>query len=129
MWDKSRALDPDLAPHDLTAETFIATDQELATFIHCLPCDEEMLHLFTMKNTSNNDVEMIDDECDEKKSTEKKSPNKDKYINTFDWKFNRFIWILQFSVYRICQTILSVPLEFEKSWLICIKKIWKKIID
>ena len=60
MLDEFRALDSDLAPNSLTAETFIDTDEEVATSIQSLPSDEELLHEFTIENTSNEDVEMID---------------------------------------------------------------------
>ena len=76
MLDKLRALNPDLAPHSLTAETFIDTEEEVATSIQSLPSDEELLHEFTIENTSNEDVEMIDDESNETESTEKEQPSK-----------------------------------------------------
>ena len=60
MLHELRALDPDLVPDSLTAETFIKTGEEVATFIQSLPSDEELLHEFTIENTSNKDVEMID---------------------------------------------------------------------
>ena len=60
MLHELSALDPDLVPDSLTAETFINTVKEVATFIQSLPSDEELLHEFTIENTSNKDVEMID---------------------------------------------------------------------
>ena len=60
MLHELRALDPDLVPDSLTAEIFIKTGEEVATFIQSLPSDEELLHEFTIENTSNKDVEMID---------------------------------------------------------------------
>lgn len=77
--DELRALDPDLAPDGLTAETFIATDEEVATSIQSLPSDEELLHQFT-----NDDVEIIDDESDEMESTEKKQPSKKVLFEAID---------------------------------------------
>ena len=76
MLDELRALDPDLAPDSLTTETFIDTDEEVATSIQSLPNDEELLYEFTIKNTSNEDVEMIDVESDETESTEKEQLSK-----------------------------------------------------
>ena len=90
-----------------------------------------MLHLFTMKNTSNNDVEMTDDESDETKSTEKKQPTKDVLFEAlgliesltvlseyFSFRFTGFF--KQFCRY----------LESLKNWgWFVLKKILKKIID
>ena len=84
MLDELRALDPDLAPDNLTAETFIDTDEEVATSIQSLPSDEELLHEFTIENTSNKDVEMIDDESDETESTEKEQPSKKALFEAMD---------------------------------------------
>ena len=56
MLDELRALDPNLAPDSFTAETFNDTDKEVATSIHSLRSDEELLHDFTIENTSNEDV-------------------------------------------------------------------------
>ena len=84
MLDKLRALDLDLASDNLTAETFIDTDEEVATSIQSLPSDEELLHEFTIENTSNEDVEMIDDESDETESTEKEQPRKKALFEAMD---------------------------------------------
>ena len=84
MLDEFRALDSDLAPNSLTAETFIDTDEEVATSIQSLPSDEELLHEFTIENTSNKDVEMIDDESDETESTEKEQPSKKALFEAMD---------------------------------------------
>ena len=84
MLDELRALDLDLAPDSLTAETFIDTDEEVATSIQSLPSDEELLHEFTIENTSNKDVEMIDDESDETESTEKEQPSKKAFFEAMD---------------------------------------------
>ena len=65
MLAKLRALDHNLAPFNLTTETFIDTDKKAATSIQSLPRDEELLHEFTIENTSNADVEMIDDKSHE----------------------------------------------------------------
>lgn len=54
-------LDKLRAPDNLTADTFIATDEKVATSIQSLPSDEKLLHQFTIENTSNENVEMIDD--------------------------------------------------------------------
>ena len=79
-----RALDPDLASDSFAAETFIDTDEEVATSIQSLPSDEELLHEFTIENTSNEDVEMIDDESDEMESTEKEQPSKKALFEAMD---------------------------------------------
>ena len=71
-------------PDSLTAETFIDTDEEVATSIQSLPSDEELLHEFTIENTSNKDVEMIDDESDETESTEKEQPSKKALFEAMD---------------------------------------------
>ena len=88
-------LDLDLAPDNLTAKTFIDTDEELATSIQSLPSDEKLLHEFTIENTSNEDVEMIGKESDETESTEKEQPSKKALFeamdliesSTLDWEF------------------------------------------
>ena len=64
MLDELRALNPNVVPDSLTAETFIGTDEEVATSIQSLPSDAELLHEFTIENTSNEDAEMIDDGSD-----------------------------------------------------------------
>ena len=79
-----RALNPDLALDSLTAETFIHTDEKLATSIQSLPSDEDLLHEFTTENTSNEDAEMIDDESDETESTEKEQPSKKALLEAMD---------------------------------------------
>ena len=60
--EKLRALDPDLAPDVLTAEIFIARDEEVATSILSLQSDEELLYQFNIENMSEGYVEVIDDE-------------------------------------------------------------------
>ena len=84
MLDELRALDPYLAPDSLTAETFIDTDKEVATSIQSLPSNEELLHEFTIKNTSNKDVEMTDAESEETESTEKEQPSKKVLFEAMD---------------------------------------------
>ena len=79
-----RALNPDLVLDSLTAETFIHTDEELATSIQSLASDEDLLHEFTIENTSNEDAEMIDDESDETESTEKEQPSKKALLEAMD---------------------------------------------
>ena len=49
-----------------------------------LPSDEELLHEFTIENTCNKDVEMIDDESNETESTEKEQPSKKALIEAMD---------------------------------------------
>ena len=56
----------------------------MATSIQSLPSDEELLHEFTIENTSNEDVEMIDDESDEMESTEKEQPSKKALFEAMD---------------------------------------------
>ena len=65
------ALDTNLAPDGLITKTFIATNQEVATFIQSLSSDEELLHQFTIENIGNIDAEMTDDESDEMESRKK----------------------------------------------------------
>ena len=84
MLDKLRALDPDLAPGSLTADTFINTDEEVATSIRSLPSVKELLHEFTIENTSNQDAEMIGDESDETESTEKEQRSKKALFEAMD---------------------------------------------
>ena len=85
MLDELRALDLDLVPDSLYAETFIDTEEEVATSIQSLPNDEELLHEFTVeKNASNEDVEMIDEESDETESTEKEQPSKKALFEAMD---------------------------------------------
>ena len=84
MLDELRALDPVLAPDNVTAETFIDTDEEVATSIQSLPSDEELLHEFTIKNTRNEDVEMVDAESDETESTEKEQSSKKALFKAMD---------------------------------------------
>lgn len=43
VFDELRALDPNLAPNDFTAETLIATDKDVATFIQSLQSNEKLL--------------------------------------------------------------------------------------
>ena len=84
MLEELRTLDPDLAPDSLTAETFIDTDEEVATSIQSLPSDEELLNEFTIENTSNEDVEMTDNESDETELTEKEQPSKKALFEAMD---------------------------------------------
>ena len=79
-----RPHDPDLSPDSPTAETFIDTEVEVETSIQSLPDDEELLHEFTIENTSNEDAEMIDDESDETESTEKEQPSKIALLEAMD---------------------------------------------
>ena len=92
MLDELRSLDLDLAPDNLPAENFINTDEEEATFIQLLPSDEELLLEFTIENTSNKDVEIIDTESDETESTEKEQPSKKALFEAMDLieSFNLF---------------------------------------
>ena len=53
MLDELRALDRNLAPDSLAAETFVDTDEEVTTSIQSLTNDEELLHEFIIENTSN----------------------------------------------------------------------------
>lgn len=78
------ALDTNLAPDGLITKTFIATNQEVATFIQSLSSDEELLHQFTIENNSNIDVEMIDDESDEMESRKKMQPIKEVLFEVVD---------------------------------------------
>ena len=80
--DKLRSLDPDLAPDDLTVETFIALDEKVATCIQSLPCDEELLHQLAVEN--NNVVAMIDDESNKMESTRKKQSSKKTVFKAMD---------------------------------------------
>ena len=56
MLDELRALDPNLAPESFNAETFNDTDEEVTTSIQSLRSDRELIHDFTIENTSNEDV-------------------------------------------------------------------------
>ena len=71
MFCELSALDPSLAPDGPITKTFMATNQEVATFIQSLSSDEELVHQFTIENTSDIDAEMIDDESDEMRSRKK----------------------------------------------------------
>ena len=71
------SLDTNLAPDGLITKTFIATNQEVATFIQSLSSDEELLHQFTIENIGNIDAEMTDDESDEMESRKKMQPIKE----------------------------------------------------
>ena len=84
MLDEFRALDLSLAPDSLTAETFINTDEEVGASIQSLLSDEELLHEFTIENTSNEDVKMIDDKSDETESTEKEKSSKKALFEAMD---------------------------------------------
>ena len=87
-----RSLDLDLVPDNLPAKNFINIDEEVANSIQPLPSDEELLHEFTIENTSNKDVKIIDAESDEMKSTEKEQPSKKALLEAMDWieSFNLF---------------------------------------
>ena len=76
MLNQLRALDPNLALDSLMAETFINTDNDVATSIQSLPSDKQFLHEFTIQNTSNEDIKMIDDESNETEGTEKQQTSK-----------------------------------------------------
>ena len=65
--DELRVLDHELVPDGLTSEILVATDEEVATSIQNVLCDEELLHQITNEN-----VEIIDKENDGMESTEKK---------------------------------------------------------
>ena len=78
------ALDTNLAPDGLITKTFIATNQEVATFIQSLSSDEELLHQFTIENIGNIDAEMIDDESDEMESRKKMQPIKEVLFEVVD---------------------------------------------
>ena len=78
------ALDTNLAPDGLITKTFIATNQEVATFIQSLSSDEELLHQFTIENNSNINAEMIDDESDEMESRKKMQPIKEVLFEVVD---------------------------------------------
>ena len=69
--DELRVLGHEQVPDDLTSESLIAKDEEVATSIQHVLCDEELLHQITTEN-----VEIIDEENDEMESTEKKPPSK-----------------------------------------------------
>ena len=64
-------LDHELVPDCLASETKIATDEQVATSIQHALCDEKLLH-----QTTNENVEIIDEENDEMESIEKKKPSK-----------------------------------------------------
>lgn len=78
------ALDTNLAPDGLIIKTFIATNQEVATFIQSLSSDEELLHQFTIENIGNIDAEMTDDESDEMESRKKMQPIKEVLFEVVD---------------------------------------------
>lgn len=78
------ALDTNLAPDGLITKTFIATNQEVATFIQSLSSDEELLHQFTIENIGNIDAEMTDDESDEMESRKKMQPIKEVLFEVLD---------------------------------------------
>ena len=78
------ALDTNLAPDGLITKTFIATNQEVATFIQSLSSEEELVHQFTIKKTSNVDAEMIDDKSDEIESRKKMQPIKEVLFEVID---------------------------------------------
>ena len=73
------SLDTNLAPDGLITKTFIATNQEVATFIQSLSSEEELVHQFTIEKTSNVDAEMIDDKSDEIESRKKCSRSRKCY--------------------------------------------------
>ena len=78
------SLDTNLAPDGLITKTFIATNQEVATFIQSLSSDEELLHQFTIENIGNIDAEMTDDESDEMESRKKMQPIKEVLFEVID---------------------------------------------
>lgn len=78
------SLDTNLAPDGLITKTFIATNQEVATFIQSLSSDEELLHQFTIENIGNIDAEMTDDESDEMESRKKMQPIKEVLFEVVD---------------------------------------------
>ena len=78
------ALDTNLAPDGLITKTFIATNQEVATFIQSLSSEEELVHQFTIEKTSNVDAEMIDDKSDEIESRKKMQPIKEVLFEVID---------------------------------------------
>ena len=78
------ALDTNLAPDGLITKTFIATNQEVATFIQSLSSEEELLHQFTIENIGNIDAEMTDDESDEMESRKKMQPIKEVLFEVVD---------------------------------------------
>ena len=78
------ALDTNLAPDGLITKTFIATNQEVATFIQSLSSDEELLHQLTIENIGNIDAEMTDDESDEMESRKKMQPIKEVLFEVVD---------------------------------------------
>ena len=65
--DGLRVLDHELVPDGLTSETLIATDEEVACTIQHALWDVELLHQPTNEN-----VEIMHEENDERESTEKK---------------------------------------------------------
>ena len=98
------ALDTNLAPDGLITKTFIATNQEVATFIQSLSSDEELLHQFTIENNSNIDVEMIDDESDKMESRKKMQPTKKVLFEVIDL-IESFVLVL-FTLLNNCESIL-----------------------
>ena len=78
------SLDTNLAPDGLITKTFIATNQEVATFIQSLSSDEELLHQFTIENIGNIDAEMTDDESDEMESRKKMQAIKEVLFEVVD---------------------------------------------
>ena len=78
------SLDTNLAPDGLITKTFIATNQEVATFIQSLSSEEELVHQFTIEKTSNIDAEMIDDKSDEIESRKKMQPIKEVLFEVID---------------------------------------------
>ena len=78
------SLDTNLAPDGLITKTFIATNQEVATFIQSLSSEEELVHQFTIEKTSNIDAEMIDDKSDEIESRKKMHSIKEVLFEVID---------------------------------------------
>ena len=78
------AFDPNLAPDGFTAETFIDTDEDVATSVQSLTSDEQLLREFAIRNTNNEDAEMIDDESDKMESTEIEKPSKKALLEAMD---------------------------------------------
>ena len=69
--DELRVLDHELVPYGLTSKTLIATDEEVANSIQYVLYNEELPH-----QTTNENVEINDEENDGMESTEKKLPSK-----------------------------------------------------
>ena len=82
--DELKALYPNLTPEGLTTETFIDTDEEVATSIQSQPSNEELLHEFAIENASHEDGEIIDDVRNEMETTKKEQPSKKALFEAMD---------------------------------------------